>query len=144
MTKILQFPDPILLTPCEKVTIFDKDLQALVIEMLKITHKIPAAGLSANQIGISKAVFVMILSKKDYVIINPVIIKTSEQEQLGPEGCLSIGEGKVYKNVTRPMYIVVEYQDIYGKKKRKSFSGFASRVFLHEYAHIIGETPFDE
>lgn len=140
MKEILQFPDPILLTPSEKITIFDKDLRNLAIEMLSIVHNKRAVGLSANQIGINKHMFVMSLNDKDYIFVNAKITKMSG-EQTSNEGCLS-SEG-VYKEITRPLNITIEYQDVHGKQKHKGFSGLAARCCVHEMLHCLGYEPLE-
>ena len=96
-------------------------------------------GLSANQIGISERVFVMILdleTQETVTCFNPKILKYSKDMVVMEEGCLSYPD--VYLNILRPESVVVKYEDE-GKKIHKiKLQGLSSRVFQHEYDHMEG------
>ena len=96
-------------------------------------------GLSANQIGISERVFVMILHMETQKIItcfNPRIIKKYNDDVWFEEGCLSFPDEII--NVNRPNRIVVKYEDEDKKEHKIKLDGFASRVFQHEFDHLEG------
>ena len=96
-------------------------------------------GLSANQIGISERVFVMILHMETEEIItcfNPRIIKTYKDCGWFEEGCLSYPDEII--NVNRPNRIVVKYEDEDKKEHKIKLDGFAARVFQHEFDHLEG------
>jgi len=96
-------------------------------------------GLSANQIGISERVFVMILHMETEEIItcfNPRIIKRYKDCGWFEEGCLSFPDEII--NVNRPNRIVVKYEDEDKKEHKIKLDGFASRVFQHEFDHLEG------
>ena len=96
-------------------------------------------GLSANQIGISERVFVMILHMETEEIItcfNPRIIKRYKDCGWFEEGCLSYPDEII--NVNRPNRIVVKYEDEDKKEHKIKLDGFAARVFQHEYDHLEG------
>ena len=96
-------------------------------------------GLSANQIGISERVFVMILHMETGEIItcfNPRIIKKYKDCGWFEEGCLSFPDEII--NVNRPNRIVVKYEDENEKVHKLKLDGFPSRVFQHEYDHLEG------
>ena len=96
-------------------------------------------GLSANQIGISERVFVMILHMETEEIItcfNPRIIKSYNDCGWFEEGCLSFPDEII--NVNRPNRIVVKYEDEDKKEHKIKLDGFAARVFQHEYDHLEG------
>ena len=96
-------------------------------------------GLSANQIGISERVFVMILHMETEEIItcfNPRIIKRYKDCGWFEEGCLSFPDEII--NVNRPNRIVVKYEDEDKKEHKIKLDGFAARVFQHEYDHMEG------
>ena len=96
-------------------------------------------GLSANQIGISERVFVMILHMETEEIItcfNPRIIKRYKDCGWFEEGCLSFPDEII--NVNRPNRIVVKYEDENKKEHKIKLDGFAARVFQHEYDHLEG------
>ena len=96
-------------------------------------------GLSANQIGISERVFVMILHMETEEIItcfNPRIIKRYNDCGWFEEGCLSFPDEII--NIQRPNRIVVKYEDEDKKEHKIKLDGFAARVFQHEFDHLEG------
>ena len=96
-------------------------------------------GLSANQIGISERVFVMILHMETGEIItcfNPRIIKRYDDDVWFEEGCLSFPDEII--NIQRPNRIVVKYEDEDKKEHKIKLDGLAARVFQHEYDHLEG------
>lgn len=95
-------------------------------------------GLSANQVGVNASVFVMGAGDVSLVAFNPKILSYSKEEVSLTEGCLSYPG--VYVMVKRPISIVVEYQNTKGETETKELSGLSSRVFQHEYDHMLGLT----
>ena len=96
-------------------------------------------GLSANQIGISERVFVMILHMETGEIItcfNPRIIKRYDDDVWFEEGCLSFPDEII--NIQRPNRIVVKYEDEDKKNHKIKLDSLAARVFLHEFDHLEG------
>ena len=96
-------------------------------------------GLSANQIGISERVFVMVLHVETEEIItcfNPRIIKKYNDDVWFEEGCLSFPDEII--NIQRPNRIVVKYEDEDKKDHKIKLDGLAARVFLHEFDHLEG------
>ena len=96
-------------------------------------------GLSANQIGISERVFIMMLNmetEETITCFNPRIIKRYDDNVMYEEGCLSFPDKFV--NVERPDRIVVKYEDEDKKDHKIKLSGMAARVFLHEFDHLEG------
>lgn len=68
--------------------------------------------------------------------INAHIIAKSDEVWDDIEGCLSIPD--VYKSVTRPWSITIEYYDRDFNLQLKTFYGITARVIQHEYDHIRG------
>ena len=96
-------------------------------------------GLSANQIGISERVFIMVLNmetEETITCFNPRIIKRYDENVYFEEGCLSFPDEIL--NVERPERIVVMYEDEDKKDHKIKLSGMAARVFLHEFDHLEG------
>ena len=96
-------------------------------------------GLSANQIGISERVFIMMLNmetEETITCFNPRIIKRYEDDVWCEEGCLSFPDKII--NIQRPNRIVVKYEDENKKDHKIKLDGLAARVFLHEYDHLQG------
>ena len=96
-------------------------------------------GLSANQIGISERVFIMMLNmetEETITCFNPRIIKRYDDNVWCEEGCLSFPDEII--NIQRPNRIVVKYEDEYEKEHKIKLDGLAARVFLHEFDHLEG------
>jgi peptide deformylase len=81
--------DPVLRTPSDLVARFDDGLAQLVTDLLDTVQLPGRAGLAANQIGSSLAVFAYNVEEQLGYVINPVLAETIG-EQSGEEGCLSI------------------------------------------------------
>lgn len=109
---------------------------ALFDQMLKEK----GVGLSANQLGINRRVFVIGVDDLKIFVFNPRIID-ARGEELYEEGCLSYPGVKL--KLKRPSEIYVEYQIETGEVVRNTFRGLTARVFLHEYDHMEGLTMKD-
>lgn len=107
--------------------------------------KIPGAGLSAPQIGISKNMFI---ARKfyneqdsnskyiDFIVINPKIKNKSKELTDSLEACLSIFD--IYGFVKRYKKIGIEYYDLHQKKQILKTGGYFSKVLQHEMDHLNG------
>ena len=114
-----------------------QELSKILIDSM-IHHN--GVGLSANQIGISERVFVMIRDielNEIIVCFNPQIIKKYKEEVEMEEGCLSYPD--LYLNISRPKKIIVKYEDVDKNTHKLKLDGLASRIFQHEYDHIEGD-----
>ena len=107
------FGDPVLRTPAEPVTVFDAELRRLVADLEETMLAAPGSGLAANQIGVGLRVFTYHVSEDEQGhLINPVLHFPSEEDQDGPEGCLSI-PGLTFDCV-RKAHVVAHGQNMYG------------------------------
>ena len=70
--------DPVLTTPAEEVTTFDKELRVLVKDLTETMLDAPGAGLAAPQIGVSLRVFTYDVDDVIGHLVNPVIGVKSE------------------------------------------------------------------
>jgi peptide deformylase len=144
MFKIVTYPNPILDQQAEAVTFpLNQSTTELIDGMWEVVKKL-GVGLAAPQVGVSKQICLVHLSKsekgknsKDIVMINPNIIFKSELESEMIEGCLSFPEE--YWKIWRPTNVVVEYQNIKGKKQTLRAGGWLARVVLHEVDHLNGK-----
>ena len=96
-------------------------------------------GLSANQIGMDVRAFAMVrdIEYNDVIVcFNPRIVTRSDECVWCEEGCLSFPDQFI--NVQRPDKVIVKYEDEEGKDHKITLSGFASRVFQHEFDHLNG------
>ena len=118
-----------------------KDRKDLVNTMFETMYKYGGLGLSANQVGLPFNMFVMgghpdIEKGMKLACFNPVIIHNSEEEILLKEGCLTFPF--VFLSIKRPRKIVAKYEDESGTLQEGKFDGYFSRIFQHEYDHMIG------
>src|SRR3974390_1291184 len=117
---ILIIPDKKLGLSSEPVTLFDKELRALVDDMFETMYPAPGIGLAAIQIGVTQRVITMDLAKKDdpkapQVFINAEVTWKSDERSVYEEGCLSIPE--YYEEVERPSHVKVKYKDTNAKQQ---------------------------
>lgn len=143
LRNILQEGDPTLSKKCRTVTDFNKRLHILLDDMHETLAEAHGVGLAAPQVGVlRRAVLVVETNVPEdeedivYELINPEII-SSEGEQNGPEGCLSVPG--VYGMVKRPNIVTVRAQDRNGEYFELTGEGLTARAFCHELAHLDGQ-----
>lgn len=135
------FPDSILKIKTKNVKSISESVIKTLDEMVKVAKMADAAGLAANQIGISRSLAVVLLENGDFLrMINPVL-KESEGEEVDEEGCLSVPDSVI--KIPRSTRVVVEYLDTDGNIKTFEASGFTARVLQHEIDHLNGLLIFD-
>ena len=132
---IVEYPAPVLLNLGEPVVNFDGELKSLVGDMSETMYDDGGVGLAAQQIGIELRLFVMDCDGIKLVAANPEIIST-EDEQSGEEGCLSVG--KVHAELKRPAKVTLRAQDLSGEFFEQEATGLAARCLLHETDHCDG------
>ena len=93
------------------------------------------AGLACIQIGTAKKVVVVRIGDKFVPMINPMIIKRSQETFVAKERCLSL-DGE--REVKRHKKIKVGYTTQNGKRKCEDFGGFVAQVIQHECDHLKG------
>lgn len=133
---IRTFGDPVLREKCMEVTSIDRDIVRLVDDLTDSLPKPGGAGLSANQIGILKRVFVFDDEGEITACINPRIVSASEEMEEELEGCLSLPGAIV--PVKRHATLELEFTDLEGERKRVHAEGWLARVFQHELDHLDG------
>ena len=147
---IVSLPDPVLRRKARPVTRFDSNLQTLVDDMIETMRVAPGVGLAAPQVNISQRLIVVEyaehednedmeekpVKKKLYVMLNPEIIKTSEETVPGVEGCLSVPG--VVGEVERFSMIQVKGLNRHGKPMKVKVEGWLARIFQHEIDHLNG------
>lgn len=137
LRKILTMDYPVLRAKAKKVSRFDPWLERLVRDLWETMYDAPGVGLAAPQIGESVRVLVAEYEEQKVALVNPEIIKRSEDEELGTEGCLSI-PGYVGDNVPRALAVTVKARDPKGKEIRVKADGWFARVLQHEIDHLDG------
>lgn len=127
----------ILRAKAKKISRFDAYLERLVSDMWETVRAAPGVGLAAPQIGESVRVLVAEYEDQHVALVNPEIIKISEEQELGTEGCLSI-PGYVGDNVPRALAVTVKARDPRGKEIRVRAEGWFARILQHEIDHLDG------
>lgn len=148
LRKIVTLPEPVLRRKAHAVTKFDKTLQAVIDDMVETMREAPGVGLAAPQIGLSERLIVVEYyereededvedaPKKVWAVINPEIVKASEEKLLGVEGCLSIPN--MVGEVERHAAIQVKGLNRRGKPMKIKAEGWLARIFQHEIDHLNG------
>ncbi len=142
LREVVTIPDEVLRRKAHKVTNFDQDLSTLIEDMFETMRQAPGVGLAAPQIDISQRVIVVEYAEdeaekpKSFAVINPEIIKTSTETELGIEGCLSIPN--LVGEVERFSAVVVKGFNKQGKPVKIRSSGWMARIFQHEIDHLEG------
>ncbi len=138
---IRELGDPVLRTPADEVRAFDRELAALVRDLLDTVDHPGRAGLAAPQIGVSARVFSYNVDGEIGHLVNPRVVELSEETQDGDEGCLSIPG--IWAPTVRAMHAVVEGFDVHGEPLRLSGSGLMARCLQHEVDHLDGRVFLD-
>lgn len=137
LREILKRGDPVLNKKAHSVTKFDEKLHSLLDDMQETLEEAGGAGLAAPQVGIlRRAVLVADGDDKILELVNPSII-SSEGEQDGLEGCLSVPG--YWGFVKRPAKVRVKAQDRNGAWFEVEGEGIVARCFSHELDHLDGQ-----
>ncbi len=137
---IVKDGDPQLRKKCRAVSDFNVKLHKLLDDMYDTMELADGVGLAAPQIGILRKAVVIDTGNVFIEAINPRICGVAGS-QIGVEGCLSV-EG-VNCEVDRPMHVMAEYQDRYGKLICQELTGLDARAYCHELDHLEGVLFYD-
>jgi peptide deformylase len=129
------FGDPVLRTPAETVTDFDKELRQLVKDLEETMMDAPGAGLAAPQIGVGLRVFTYYVDGVLGHLVNPDL-DLSEELQDGEEGCLSFPG--IYYDTKRALRVVAKGFDQHGEPVVIEGSELLARAIQHETDHLDG------
>ncbi len=130
------FGDPVLRTSADPVVDFDKELRRLVKDLTETMLDEGGAGLAAPQIGVGLRVFTFDVDDVVGHLINPELHFPDEQEQDGPEGCLSMPG--IYIDTKRRMNVVATGFNEHGEPVRLIGTGMMARCCQHETDHLEG------
>lgn len=137
--EILQYPDPRLNTPAERVEKIDADTRKLIDEMAETMYAAPGVGLAATQVDVHKQIIVIDVSDDHSdlrVFINPEITRR-EGIAVNQEGCLSVPG--IYDNVERAESVTVTALDRNGSRFTLNASGTLATCIQHEMDHLQGK-----
>ncbi|GAA0273783.1 peptide deformylase [Cryptosporangium japonicum] len=130
------FGDPVLRTPADPVVDFDRQLRSLVKDLTETMLQERGAGLAAPQLGVSLRVFTFDVGDVVGHLVNPVLEFPDEQDQDGPEGCLSIPG--LYFDTKRRLNVVAKGYDMHGEPVQIVGTELMSRCLQHETDHLDG------
>ena len=131
------FGDPVLRTPADPVVDFDAELRQLVADLTATMLDAPGAGLAAPQIGVGLRVFTYHVGEFEQGhLINPVLHFPTDEEQDGPEGCLSV-PGMTF-DCRRRRHVVAHGQNMFGDPVTIYGTALLARCIQHETDHLDG------
>jgi peptide deformylase len=128
--------DPVLRTPADPVVDFDKELRRLVDDLVDTMRQQNGTGLAAPQIGVGLRVFTFDVDETVGHLINPRLSFPDEEEQEGPEGCLSVPG--IYVDTKRRQHVVAKGLNMFGDEIQVVGSGLMARCVQHESDHLDG------
>lgn len=132
--------DPVLRTACDPVTRFDDALTSLVDDLLETVREPGRAGLAANQIGSSLAVFSYNVDDEFGYLINPHITELGGSQD-GLEGCLSVPG--IWADRPRAATAVAEGVNLRQEPVVVAGAGELARCLQHETDHLRGQLFID-
>jgi peptide deformylase len=130
------FGDPVLRTPAEPVVDFDRELRRLIDDLTATMRDAGGLGLAAPQIGVGLRVFAFDVDDVVGFLVNPVLEFPDEEEQDGPEGCLSIPG--VYVDTKRRRNVIARGVNGYGEPVQLVGRDLLARCVQHETDHLDG------
>jgi peptide deformylase len=137
---ILRYPDARLHKIAKPITVFDERIKKLVADMAETMYDAPGIGLAASQVDVHEQLIVIDTSDaRDglLVLINPAIIRASEERQVYEEGCLSVPG--IYDGVERSAQVRVKAQDMNGQFFELDAEGLLAVCIQHEIDHLKGK-----
>ena len=137
--EILQYPDPRLAHPAQRVEKIDDFARRVIDDMIETMYAAPGVGLAATQVDVHKQIVVVDVSedRSDLrVFINPEVTRR-EGVAVNQEGCLSVPG--IYDNVERAESVTVTALDRNGARFTLNASGMLAACIQHEVDHLQGK-----
>jgi peptide deformylase len=143
--QIVIAPDNKLRVKTKPVKKFTPRYHQIIKDMIKLTKTFvdpEGVGLASTQVGLDEQYFVAKMDDGTFkAFFNPKIIKSSKVTKVYTEGCLSIPN--YWGEVTRHLWVDVEYQDLSGKTVREKLRGLEAHIYQHEVDHLEGKLFMD-
>ena len=142
--EIITIPHPTLKKNARKVTDFGPKLQTLIDDMVETMRVAPGVGLAAPQLNVRQRVIVVEFGDEEdetvetslYPVVNPEIVRPSQEIVVGTEGCLSIP--MLVGDVERSESVTVKGFSRRGQPMKIKAKGWLARIFQHEVDHLNG------
>lgn len=143
--KVITYGNPVLRRKAEEIKEVTDDVRAVIAQMEEALAEENGIGLAAPQIGVSKRIILVDLTKskqnKRVVLINPVIIHKSLDTDEAEEGCLSVPG--VWGTVVRPAHVRLKGRLLSGKVMVIDAHELFARALQHEMDHLDGKLFID-
>lgn len=127
--------DAVLEKTCREVKEMTPRIRELIDDMLDTMYDANGVGLAGPQVGVLKRICVIDIGDGPIVLVNPVIV-SSDGEQTGDEGCLSL-PGKAGQ-VTRPNHVIVRALNADMEEIEVEGEALLARALCHEIDHLDG------
>ncbi len=143
---IITAPDRRLKVKSKPVDVVDDAVRKLLDDMLETMYLAPGIGLSAVQVGVTKCLITVDVSRDEeddapLFLINPKIVEYSDRIETYNEGCLSLPDQ--FADLPRPEAITLDYLDYDGAPQQLRADGLLSRCIQHEIDHLKGRLFVD-
>jgi len=127
----------------EQARLIVADLMVALEEIARLHPFNKGMGLAAPQLGVDAAAAVVRPPGRGepFVLLNPVIVEESPEEDEQPEGCLSYFDYRGW--VRRPLRIQIEHQRFDGGRVVSTFERGLARLVGHEVDHLAGRLYVD-
>jgi peptide deformylase len=122
----------------------DPSVQSLIEDLLVTVGDANGVGIAAPQVYEPLALFIVAPRPnpryphapvmEPLALINPEIVRASDETEKGWEGCLSVPG--IRGLVPRHLRIAVRFLDRRGELREMELEGFTARVFQHEFDHL--------
>jgi peptide deformylase len=142
--EVLRMPHPALKRRCAEIA-DPEEIERVARDLIDTMEAAPrCVGVAAPQIGDEVRMCVVDVTGHPkakscagrVVLVNPVVVSTSEGSKVGREGCLSVPDFTA--DVRRAARVVVEATDAAGAPVRVEADAFEARCLLHEIDHLDG------
>ncbi|HEY4997152.1 MAG TPA: peptide deformylase [Solirubrobacteraceae bacterium] len=135
--------DPVLRATALPVERFDDRLRLEIERMGELMHDALGVGLAATQVGVLHRLLVYRAYPEDPLtaLVNPVLLWSSEEQEDGQEGCLSLPG--VHVTVERAARVRVQGKDGAGEDLEIEAEGLVARIIQHEIDHLDGVLILD-
>ena len=133
---IRMFGDPVLRQRAPEITKIDEATRRLAADMIDTMREARGAGLAGPQVGVMQRIFVWEVGDRHGVVVNPRIVRRSDETFTDEEGCLSIPG--LYYPVERSYEVTVEGLDLNGDEMSLTGRELLARCLQHEIDHLDG------
>jgi peptide deformylase len=142
LSHVRKWGDPVLRERARPVAAFDDGVRAEVQRMHELLEDAMGAGLAATQIGVlSRICLYRMPDGPMQVLVNPELLRASEERETFEEGCLSLPG--LWFEVERPSRVRVRASDEHGAEREFEASGQEADVIQHEIDHLDGVLVLD-